>query len=134
MLHVDEKANAVEKLKQLIASFIDHRPPIVGGCPVLNTAVDTDDGNPALRDRVQKALRSWRLKLQSIVKQGVAAGDIRADADPKSVAILIIAGLEGALMMSRLDRNDDAQRRVQAHLNHYLHTEVASAAATLAKR
>src|SRR5579872_625107 len=46
--HVDEKANGIDKLKQLIASFIDQRSPVAGGCPILNTAIDADDGNPVL--------------------------------------------------------------------------------------
>jgi hypothetical protein len=41
------------------------------------------------------------------------------------VATLIVASLEGALMMSRIQRSDDALRRVQAHLNRYLDEEVA---------
>src|SRR5271157_3275390 len=46
LLHVDDKANGIEKLQQLIANFVDHKPPVAGGCPVLNTAIDADDGNP----------------------------------------------------------------------------------------
>jgi len=42
------------------------------------------------------------------------------------VATLIVASLEGALMMSRLERNDDPLRRVQQHLNRYLETEVSA--------
>jgi len=29
-LHVDENANGIDKLKQLIANFIEHWPPIAG--------------------------------------------------------------------------------------------------------
>ena len=32
LVHVDDKANGIEKLKQLIANFIDHRSPVAGGC------------------------------------------------------------------------------------------------------
>jgi TetR/AcrR family transcriptional repressor of nem operon len=45
MLHVDKETTGVVRLKQLIANFIDYRSPIAGGCPILNTAVDADDGN-----------------------------------------------------------------------------------------
>ena len=120
MLHVDEPATGVERLKKLIANFVEHRSPVAGGCPILNTAVDADDGNTVLRARVAKALRAWRARLQSIVKEAMKQGEIRADADPKTVATAIIAGLEGAVMMSRLERNDDALRRMQTHLNDYL--------------
>lgn len=126
LLHVDEKANGIEKLKQLIANFVDYRSPVAGGCPILNTAIDADDGNPVLRTRAAKALRSWLSRLQVIVQQAQERGDTRPGVDPKLVATLIVASLEGALMMSRLLRNDDALRRVQSHLNRYLENEVAA--------
>jgi TetR/AcrR family transcriptional regulator, transcriptional repressor for nem operon len=31
LVHVDDKANGIEKLKQLIANFIDHRSPLPAG-------------------------------------------------------------------------------------------------------
>ncbi len=125
LLHVDEKANGIDKLKQLIANFIERRSPVPGGCPVLNTAVDADDGNPILRSRVGKALRSWTGRLQAYIEEAQQQRDAKPDVDPKDVATLIVASLEGALMMSRIQRNDDALRRVQSHLNEYLDREVA---------
>jgi TetR/AcrR family transcriptional repressor of nem operon len=125
-LHVDENANGIDKLKQLIANFIEHRPPIAGGCPILNTAIDADDGNPVLRAHVAKALRSWLSRLQVIVEQAQERGIARPGVEPKAVAILMVASLEGALMMSRLQHNDEALRRVQLHLNQYLDNEVAA--------
>src|SRR4029077_6794498 len=101
------------------------RSPVGGGCPILNTAIDADDGNPVLRARVAKALRSWVARLQVIVEQAQERGETRHGVDPKAVATLIVASLEGALMMSRLQRNDDALRRVQRHLNHILGAAVA---------
>jgi len=126
LLHLDEKANGIEKLKQLIANFVEYRSPVAGGCPILNTAIDADDGNPVLRARVVKALRSWVTRLQSIVKQAARRGETRPGVDSKTVATLIVASLEGALIISRLERNDDALRRVQQHLNRYLESEVSA--------
>jgi TetR/AcrR family transcriptional repressor of nem operon len=124
--HVDEKASGIEKLKQLIANFVNHRSPVSGGCPILNTAIDADDGNPVLRAHVAKALRSWLSSLHTIVDQAQARGETQNGVDPQAVATLIVASLEGALMMSRIQRNDEALRRVQAHLNRYLDEEVAA--------
>ena len=126
LLHVDGKANGIEKLKQLIANFVEHRSPVAGGCPILNTAVDADDGNTVLRARVAKALRSWLSRLQVIVEQAREHRETRPGVDAKAVATLIVASLEGALMMSRLQRNDEALRRIQSHLNRYLDSEVAA--------
>jgi TetR/AcrR family transcriptional repressor of nem operon len=121
----DGKTAGIAWLKQLIANFVERRSPVSGGCPLLNTAIEADDGNPILRARVSKALRSWVAQLQSVTADAMERGEIRADVDPKTVATLIVATLEGALMMSRLERNDDALRRSQQHLNRYLDTEVA---------
>jgi TetR/AcrR family transcriptional repressor of nem operon len=126
LLHVDENANGVEKLKQFIANFVEHRSPVAGGCPILNTAIDADDGNPVLRARVAKALRSWLARLQTIVRKAKERGETQAGVDPRTVATLIVATLEGALMMSRLERNDEPLRRVQQHLKRYLETEIAA--------
>src|SRR3984893_11380031 len=86
LLHVDEKANGIEKLKQIIANFVDYRSPVAGGCPILNTAIDADDGNTVLRARVAKALRSWLSRLQAIVNQAKERGEPRAAVHPKVVA------------------------------------------------
>jgi TetR/AcrR family transcriptional repressor of nem operon len=126
LLHVDEKANGIEKLKQLVANFVEHRSPVAGGCPILNTAIDADDGNTLLRARVARALRSWLSRLQVIVEQAREHGQTRPTVDPKAVATLIVASLEGALMISRIQRNDEALRRIQSHLNRYLDSEVAA--------
>src|SRR5580700_5762403 len=117
LLHVDEKANGIEKLKQLIANFVEHRSPVAGGCPILNTAVDADDGNPVLRSHVAKALRSWLNGLQSMVELAQERGETRPGIDPQGVATLIVASLEGALMISRLQRNDEALQRIRSHLH-----------------
>ncbi len=128
MDHVDEKSTGIARLKQTIANFVEYRPSrsVPGGCPILNTAVDSDDGNRLLRARVLKALKSWVGHLQSIVEQAVKTGEIRADADPQAVATIIVAALEGAMMMSRLERSDSPLQRVQKHLDNYLDRQIAA--------
>jgi TetR/AcrR family transcriptional repressor of nem operon len=127
LLHLDEIANGIEKLKQYIANFVDRRGPVAGGCPVLNTAIEADDGNPVLRAHAAKALRFWLSRLQAIVEQARERGETRPGIDPKAVATVIVASLEGALMMSRLQRSDEPLRTVQSRLSRYLETEVAAA-------
>ncbi len=130
ILPMDEQTTGVERLKQLISNFIEHKSPVAGGCPILNTAVDADDGNSVLRTRVRKALRSWLALLRVIVRQAAKRGELRPGVDAKAVATLIVAALEGALMMSRIEGNDDALRKVQRHLNHYLDADVAAPRST----
>ncbi|MBZ5604807.1 MAG: TetR/AcrR family transcriptional regulator [Acidobacteriia bacterium] len=125
MEHIDPESAGVERLKQLIANFIEYRSPVPGGCPILNYAIDSDDGNPLLRERVSKALRGWTRRIESLVREAIERGEVSAGTDPKTVATLIIATLEGALMISRLDRSDDALRRAEQHLYQYIDHDLA---------
>jgi TetR/AcrR family transcriptional repressor of nem operon len=121
---LNSTTNTVDKLKLFIANFVERRPVVPGGCPLLNTAIDTDDGNPVLREHARRALRQWLKLLRSIVGKGIRSGEIRREVDPLKLATLIVSLLEGALMISRLERNNEPLVNVQAHLAGYLDREV----------
>ena len=121
---LDATSNTVDRLKQLVANFIDRRGIIPGGCPLLNTAVDTDDGNPVLRERARRALRDWRGYIISVIRTGIHARQIRPKVEAKKVATFIISSLEGAFMVYRLERTEETLRAVQVHLDRYLETEL----------
>jgi TetR/AcrR family transcriptional regulator, transcriptional repressor for nem operon len=116
-----DKRHAIERLQAIIAVFHNHidKPLIEGGCPLLNTAVESDDAHPALRERAQKAMDSWRDLLCQIINKGIARGEIRPDIDADEVATIIISSLEGAVMMSKLYGNGIHIKRVAKHLNEY---------------
>jgi TetR/AcrR family transcriptional regulator, transcriptional repressor for nem operon len=121
---LDSIANSVDRLKQLVLNFVERRGIIPGGCPLLNTAIDTDDGNSVLRERARAALRGWRDYVVSIIRTGIKAREIRPRIDAKKLATLIISSLEGAIMVYRLERDEEPLRAVRAHLDNYLETEV----------
>src|SRR5215470_6588577 len=104
---------SVERLKRLIANFAERRSTIPGGCPLLNTAIDTDDGNPILRERARLALRQWQDRLSEIIRTGIQKKEIRRGIDAKKLVTLIIGSLEGALMISRLEGDRQALRDTQ---------------------
>jgi len=121
---LDTITNTVDRLKQMVANFVERRGIIPGGCPLLNTAVDTDDGNVVLRERARKALRGWRSYIISVIRAGIKAREIRPKTDAKKLATLIISSLEGGVMLYRLERNEETLRAIQAHLDDYLEAEV----------
>jgi TetR/AcrR family transcriptional regulator, transcriptional repressor for nem operon len=101
----DAILGAVEKLKYSVRRFAETPGVFPGGCPLMNTAIDADDGNPVLRSLVCAAMKEWKARLASIVEDGIANGEIRSEVQPRRVANMIIATLEGALMISRLEGN-----------------------------
>jgi len=77
--------NTVDRLRQIVQNFRDRRTGLVpGGCPLLKTATDCDDGNPKLRAKARHALSSWLDRLQSIAQDGQRHGEVRSDVDRRN--------------------------------------------------
>lgn len=120
-----EITNTVDRLKQVVLNFRDRRAGLVqGGCPLLNMATDSDDGNPALRTKARRAFHSWLGRLRSIVEEGQRRGEIRSDVDPMELATLIVTTLEGSFMLERLQRTLEPLNIACRHLEEYLETNI----------
>lgn len=111
---------ALAKLHAIVERFVEHPSPLPGGCPLLNTAVDADDGNPELRKLVRKAFADWRGRIAEIVAKGLETKELRPGTDPAQVANTLIATLEGAQMLARLDGSRQALRDARTGLDLFL--------------
>jgi TetR/AcrR family transcriptional regulator, transcriptional repressor for nem operon len=118
-------SNTVDRLKQVVRNFRDRRTGLVpGGCPLLNTAIDCDDGNLKLRAKARQALSSWLDRMESIAAEGQRRGEIRSDVDSGKLAMLIASTLEGSHMMSRLQKKEEPRDLAVRHLEEYLETRI----------
>ena len=73
-------ATSLEKLLLLVKNFVEQPPrTLPGGCPLLNTAIDSDDGNPVLRGKARAALDQWRADIADIIRQGQQNRELRDD-------------------------------------------------------
>ena len=122
---VAEVANCVNRLKKMNDNFVELRAGLVpGGCPLMNTAIEADDGNVVLRARARKALQNWTVRLSKITTEGIKKQQINHRIDPLKLSHLIIGSLEGALLISRLQNSDEPLRAIKQHLSEYLEQNV----------
>ena len=120
-----EIPNTVDRLIQVVRNFRDRRAGLVpGGCPLLNTAIDSDHSNPQLQTKARQALSSWLDRLRSIVEEGQGRGEVRPDVDSAKLATLIASTLEGSSMVGRLQRSDEPLDLACRHLEEHLETKV----------
>jgi AcrR family transcriptional regulator len=75
-------------------------PP--GGCPVLNTAIESDDTHPALRKKVTDAINAWKKQITGIIEMGIKSKEFKEGIDTEQIALTIIALIEGGIMVSRV--------------------------------
>src|SRR5271154_3480190 len=80
---IENCTTAIEKLLLLVKNFVEQPPrTLPGGCPVLNTAIDSDDGNEVLRGKARAALNQWRAAIADIVREGQRNGELGDEIDP----------------------------------------------------
>jgi len=55
---------------KVYADFEDYPFP-AGGCPILNTATESDDTHHELRIKVMAAINGWKNKIMTILEEGI---------------------------------------------------------------
>jgi TetR/AcrR family transcriptional repressor of nem operon len=118
------KFDAIERLLAIVSVFqgIVEDPPVAGGCPILNTAIEADDANEALRDRARDAMDSWRDTIHRIINKGIERQQIRPGINADEVASILITTLEGAIMLSNLYKDPTHMQRAADHMARYIET------------
>ena len=116
------KLNAIERLLAIVSVFqsIANDPPVAGGCPILNAAIEADDANEVLRVRARSAMDEWRVTIHRIVNKGIERREVDSATDADEVASILIATLEGAVMLSSLYKDPVHMKRAVAHMERYI--------------
>lgn len=121
-----EESSALGRLEALVSVFSElaARPAVPGGCPVVNAAIESDDGYEPIRERTRVAMKRLLGIAEQIVAQGVTNGEIRPATDTASAATAIISLLEGGLLLTRLYGDDRYLEHVSQHLRNYIQSEL----------
>ncbi len=117
------KRHAVDRLIAILNVYghLLEDPFLQGGCPILNTAVESDDTHPALREKAKTATDAWRSLIQRIVEKGVIRKELRSSVDAENVSSILIATIEGGVMLSKLYGDTIHLQRALDHLSAYIH-------------
>ena len=121
---VKAELTAGNKLRAMLRFFESYvtMPVIKGGCPLLNAAIEADDAHPQLRKTAVRILDVLSQSIITIIENGIRYNQVKSDTDKEYFSTLIIASLEGAIMMSKLRGNNDDIRIVIRHLEKQIET------------
>lgn len=121
---LDGVSGAVDRLLAIASVFerLPSDPPVPGGCPTLNAAVEADDTNPQLRDAARRTMHGLKRSIVRILEEGAGTGELRGDLDHKAIADVLVVQLEGAVMLSKLEGSQTPMRHVMGHLRSWLTT------------
>jgi TetR/AcrR family transcriptional regulator, transcriptional repressor for nem operon len=114
-------------LAEAMASVAED-PMVAGGCPLLNTAVESDDAEGEfyreLRARARREMSRLLGAVRRIIAEGIASRELAHSTNPDAEASAFVATMEGAIMLTKL--YDDP-----IHLRHAI-THVRERAESLA--
>jgi len=112
--HVARATSYRGKLEALLDFFGTYvmNPPVAGGCPLLNNAVEVDDHHTSMRKVVAKELENSTNYISHLLEQGIAAGEFQAGIPVKDLAYMFFCSVEGAIMMSRAMKSREPMNAV----------------------
>lgn len=116
---LEGKRTAVDKLLALLGVFRSFSSDKVfrGGCPIMNLAIESDDADPRLRKVASKAMTDLIDLFEKVIAQGIEAGEFRrGDMLIRSRASVMVASIEGGIMLSNLYKKDTPLQAVLTHL------------------
>lgn len=112
----------IEKLNAFIDGFksIVDDPPIPGGCPLINCAIENDDGNPILAEKVRQAIDRLSTFVETLASSAQDAGQLSKQQSARQIATFLISSLEGGIMLCRLYNDKERMEFVVQSLKDYL--------------
>lgn len=114
-----KEADSFQTKMEAIFSFFEtymHTPLYDGGCPLMNAAVEVDDTNSALRQQAYNMLAQLKASVQKLIDNGIKNQQVEPETDAVFYSTIIIATLEGGIMMSKLERSKTAIINTITHL------------------
>jgi TetR/AcrR family transcriptional regulator, transcriptional repressor for nem operon len=123
---LEGKERARDRLSAIMEVYarIPVDPPVPGGCPILNASVEHDDGNPLLRAHAREATDGFRRLIRHTLRRGAERGEVKGSVEAESLASMIVASLEGGVMLACLYDDPTQMTSVVRHLRDYLEAVV----------
>ncbi len=114
---IDEGKTYREKLEALLDFYAGYvfNPPIPGGCPILNTAVEADDQFPKRRKLVAREMLRTVEAIEDLIEKGIAAGEFKKNVESRKLAYVFFCTVEGGLMFARAERSEEPMQIVVQH-------------------
>ena len=108
---INKATTAKGKLEAALDFFSNPmKPPVEGGCPLLNFGMEADDTNPVIRKKVKNGIEETERVLQQIIEEGISNGEFKDNNNAREMAIKMFAMIEGATMICRVSGHNNQMK------------------------
>jgi TetR/AcrR family transcriptional repressor of nem operon len=92
----------------------------VGGCPIGNLATELADAHEGFRQRLASGFEQWRQHLAAALTRARALDVLAPDVDPEALARFLVAAIEGAILLGKVQRDIRVMEHCVAELRRHL--------------
>jgi len=92
----------------------------VGGCPIGNLAIELADAHEGFRQRLAAVFERWRQCLAGALARARAEGALVPQSDPDTLARFLVAGVEGATLLTKVQKDIRVMELCVAELRRHL--------------
>jgi TetR/AcrR family transcriptional repressor of nem operon len=119
---MDQASTSRKQLEALLDFYSEYvfHPPVAGGCPLLNSAIEVDDYKTNMRKVVGSELVATVEFITSLLKKGVKNNEFKSDIKPRHLAYTFFCSVEGALMFARVERSREPMDIIVKHCKEIL--------------
>jgi TetR/AcrR family transcriptional repressor of nem operon len=76
-----------------------------GGCPIGSLGSELAETDPEARGQVADGFKRWETTIQSGLREMHARGQLTPDTDPDTLALALLAALQGGLLLTQIQRD-----------------------------
>ena len=92
----------------------------IGGCPMGNLATELADAHEGFRRRLADGFERWRQYLAAALSRAQAEGTLAPDVDAEALARFLVAGIEGAILLTKVQKDIRVMEHCVAELRRHL--------------
>ena len=98
----------LERVNNFLEAILNEqrRRHFIGGCLFGNTALEMSDNNSEFAIIINKLFIRWSNIIEGHLREAVERGELTTDFTPHQLSKLIIAAIEGGIMMSRVSKDE----------------------------
>ncbi|HDR4684700.1 TetR/AcrR family transcriptional regulator [Bacillus cereus] len=121
---MENKKTAIDKILAIFLVYQDaaNNPPIAGGCPLLNSAIESTGVFPELQKAAATGYDDTVMLMASLIKEGIEKQEFKEDIEVISLASFLASSMEGAIMASRVSNDNVHHHYFIEQIKHHLFT------------
>jgi AcrR family transcriptional regulator len=105
-------------LEQILAT--ERARNCMGGCPLGNLAAELADAHEGFRQRLAAGFERWRHCLAAALTRARAQGALAPDVEPDALARFLVAGIEGAILLTKVQKDIRVMEHCIAELQRHV--------------